>query len=76
MLLFCPLAPETLGISSFHVLFVIQPEKCQEQDGDLLEQLSAETLKAEARPAGKRLMSALRKQLPARIRRPLFSAQL
>lgn len=34
------------------------------------------TLKAEAMPAGKRLMSALLEQLPARIRRPLFSAQL
>lgn len=51
MLLFCPLDPDTLGISSFHVLFVIQPEKCQEQDGGLPEQLSAETLKAEAMPA-------------------------
>lgn len=58
-LLFCPLAPDTLGISSLHVLYVTQPEKCQEQDGDLPEQLSAETLKAEAMPAGKRLTSAL-----------------
>lgn len=58
-LLFCPLAPDTLGISSFHVLCVTQPEKCQQQYGDLPEQLSAETLKAEAMPAGKRLTSAL-----------------
>lgn len=42
LLWFCPLTPDTLGVSSFNVLCVIQPEKCQEQDGDLPEQLSVE----------------------------------
>lgn len=74
--LFCPLAPNTLGISSFSVLCAIQPEKCQEQDGDLPEQLSVETLKAEAMPAGEKADVSSPAQLPARIRRPLFSAQL